>query len=113
MEAGSTDLQGGDLAPSSARDAELIGVEGGSLDLAKDRMHKESVSGNMGAFNGSPDSGKKTDSLWLKKSQAGTSDPLIEVDGGVASMRILDDIFDESELLWKSFVAPCNGCEAN
>lgn len=43
-------------------------------------------------------------SPWLKKSQAGPSKPVIEIVGGVASIQISENIFDESELLWNSFV---------
>ena len=104
----STGTKEGDLVRVSVRDSESREVQGGTLNLDKEGKQEESEGGRLGDMVDSPisikDDASKTDSPWLKNSQAGPSEPVIEVVGGVASMQIPEDIFDGSELLWKSFV---------
>ncbi|KAJ4885666.1 DUF4283 domain-containing protein [Raphanus sativus] len=127
----STGAQGGDLvrAPEDclvsshgfvgpqARASDLFGNQGGERTLVKagETVSSQGVGGSgrvsaweIGSFwwlsVSDKDDASKTDSPWLKKSLAGSSEPVIEVVGGVASMKIPEDIFDKSEMLWKSFV---------
>ncbi|KAF3563125.1 hypothetical protein DY000_02013570 [Brassica cretica] len=92
----------------SLMDSEAREVQGGTSNIVKAGTQGENEGGRTGATVGSPisikDDASKTNSPWLKNSQAGPSVPVIEVVGGVASMQIPEDTFDESELLWKSFV---------
>uniref|UniRef100_A0A0D3BGQ3 DUF4283 domain-containing protein n=1 Tax=Brassica oleracea var. oleracea TaxID=109376 RepID=A0A0D3BGQ3_BRAOL len=104
----STCTKEGDLVCVPVRDSESREVQGGTLNFDKEGKQEESEGGRLGDTVDSPisikDDASKTDSPWLKNSQAGPSEPVIEVVEGVASMQIPEDIFDGSELLWKSFV---------
>uniref|UniRef100_A0A0D3CAS6 DUF4283 domain-containing protein n=1 Tax=Brassica oleracea var. oleracea TaxID=109376 RepID=A0A0D3CAS6_BRAOL len=104
----STGTKEGDMLRVSLMDSEAREVQGGTSNIVKAGTQGENEGGRTGATVGSPisikDDASKTNSPWLKNSQAGPSVPVIEVVGGVASMQIPEDIFDESELLWKSFV---------
>ncbi|KAG5415431.1 hypothetical protein IGI04_002998 [Brassica rapa subsp. trilocularis] len=109
-ESGNVILEGGEGEPvgsgeDEARASRDLSDSGKQVVISNEKQVVIS-SGKLGASGDLPNSESVggTGSPWLKKSQTGTLEPVIEVVGGVASMQIPEDIFDESELLWKSFV---------
>ncbi|KAJ4901937.1 DUF4283 domain-containing protein [Raphanus sativus] len=90
---GLTGSQGGDLVCGGGLESShgFVGTQARASDLFGRLIagaQEESEHGRLGASGGSPfsdkDAARKTDSPWLKKNQAGSSEPVIEVVGLVA-----------------------------
>ncbi|KAG2250733.1 hypothetical protein Bca52824_080869 [Brassica carinata] len=86
-------------------------TDGGAASEVRDggeNRHK-SMTGNQGEHSEGRDGGKQEErvrsSPWSKDlaGRAG-AEPVIDIVDGIATLQIPDAIFDEAELLWKSFV---------
>ncbi|XP_033131098.1 uncharacterized protein LOC103846234 [Brassica rapa] len=97
---------GGDASESDATAAlsiQALGVIGIATEPAAEEMTKQ---GNEAIVDGKRQSdGSPRSAPWVKKKMGGGEpEAIVDVVDGVASLQIPEEIFDEAELLWKSYV---------